>query len=73
MLVSIVSCFGNMWFLFCLEILHAHWLSGCVSGNPTLSLVLLHVVFIMFGIPTFLLGEYPSFPEGDSIFVVPAF
>ena len=30
MLVSIVSCFGNTWFLLCLEIPDADWLSGCV-------------------------------------------
>ena len=73
MLVSIVSCFGNTWFLLCLEILCPHWLSGWVSGNPALSLVLLHIVFVVSGNPVFSLGERNSFPEGGSIFVVPAF
>ena len=73
MLVSTVSHFGNTWFLLCLEILHAHWLSSCLSGNPTFSLVLLHVVFVVSGNPVFSLDEHPSFPEGSSIFVVPAF
>ena len=73
MLVSIVSCFHNMWFLLCLEIMDAHWLSSCVSGNLTLSLFLLHVVFVVSGNPAFSLSEHPSFPEGGSIFVVPAF
>ena len=30
MLFSIVPCFGNRWFLLCLEWLDADWLSGCV-------------------------------------------
>ena len=30
MLFSIVPCFGNMWFLLCLEWLDADWLSGCM-------------------------------------------
>ena len=30
MLVSIVSHFGNTWFLLCLEIPDTHWFSGCV-------------------------------------------
>ena len=55
-LVSIELHCGNMCFLLCLEILRAHSLSGCVSGNPALSL-----------------GEHASFPDGGSIFVVPAF
>ena len=38
MLVSIVLRFGNKWFLLCLEMPHAHWLSSCVSGNPAFSL-----------------------------------
>ena len=38
MLVSIVLHFGNKWFLLCLEMPHAHWLSSCVSGNPAFSL-----------------------------------
>ena len=73
MLVSIVPCFSNTQFLLCLEILHAHWLSSCVSGNPALSLVLLHVVFEVSGNPAFSLGKHPSSPEGLSIFVVPTF
>ena len=70
MLVSIVSCFSNMWFLLCLEIQHAHWLNGCVSGNPAFWLLLLHVVFVVSGNPVFSLGECLSSPEGGSIFVV---
>ena len=73
MLVSAVSCFGNKWLLLCLEILCAHWLSSCVSRNPVFSLVLLHVVFVVSRNPAFSLGECPSFPEGGSIFIVPAF
>ena len=73
LLVSIVSCFSNMWFLLCLEMPHAHWQSGCVSRNPAFWLLLLHIVFVVSGNPAFLLGEYPSFPKGGSIFVVPAF
>ena len=65
-----IAC--HTWFLLCLEILCAHWLSGCVTGNPALSLVLLHVVFIVSGNPAFSLGEHPSFPEGGSYIVVPA-
>ena len=34
MFINIVSCFGYTWFLLCLEILHAHWLSSCMSENP---------------------------------------
>ena len=44
-----------------------------MSGNPALSLVLLHVVFVVSENPAFSLGEHLSFPEGGSIFVVPAF
>ena len=87
MLVSIVSHFGNMWFLLCLEIPHCHWLTGLLlqkvaafssacsfvmSRNPALSLVLLHVVLVSRN-PTFSLGEQPSSPEGGSIFIIPAF
>ena len=86
MLVSIVSHFSNMWFLLCLEIPHSHWLDGLllhkvaafssacssvVSRNPTLSLVLLHVIFIVSGNPAFSLGEQPGSPEGGSIFCYP--
>ena len=73
MLLSIVSHFSNMWFLLCLEILHAHWLSSCVSRYHVFPLVLLHVVFVVSGNPAFSLGECPTFLEGGSIFVVPAF
>ena len=41
-------------------------------GNPTLSLVLLHMVFVVSGNLEFSLGEWPSSPESGSIFVVPA-
>ena len=43
-----------------------------MSGNPTLSLVMLHVVFVVSGNPAFSLGVQPSSPEGGSIFVVTA-
>ena len=72
MLVSIVSRFGNTWFLLCLEILCAHWLSCCVYGNPALSLVLLHMVFVVSGNPAFSLGEHNSFPEGVCVSGNPA-
>ena len=45
----------------------------CVSGNLAFLLLLLHVVFVISGNPTFSLDEHPSSPEGGSIFVVPAF
>ena len=41
-----------------------------MSGNPILSLFLLHVVFVVSGNPTFSLGEQPSSPEGGSMFVI---
>ena len=44
--------------------------SFVVSGNSVLSLLLLHVVFVMTGNPAFSLGEWPSSPKGGSIFVV---
>ena len=57
-----------------------------MSGNVTCSLAkqihvwkscilitLFHVVFVVSGNPAFSLDEFPSFPEGGSIFVVPAF
>ena len=44
-----------------------------MSGNPELSLVLLHVVFVVSGNPAFSLGEHPSFPKDGTIFVVPTF
>ena len=72
MLVSIVLCFNNTWFLLCLEIMHAHWLSNCASTNPALSLVLVHVVLVVSGNPALSVVEHPSFPKGG-IFIVPAF
>ena len=44
-----------------------------MSGNPAFLLLLLHMVFVVSGNPAFSLGEWPSFPEVGSIFVVPAF
>ena len=38
MLVSIVSRLGNKWFLLCLEMPYAHWLSSFVSRNLAFSL-----------------------------------
>ena len=41
-----------------------------MSGKPALSLVLLHVVFVVSGNPAFSLGEQSFSPKGGSIYVV---
>ena len=70
MLVSVVSHFSKTWSLLYLEILQSHGLSSLlVSGNPAVSLLLLHVVFVSRN-PAFSLDEWPSSPEGGSIFVI---
>ena len=63
------------WADVCLEALH----SDCfccmwylLSRNPVFWLLLLYVVFVMFGNHAFSLDEYPSSPAGGSFFVVPA-
>ena len=71
MLVSIVSGFGNTWFLLHLEIPDADWLSGCVCLDTLHSDCFCCMWYLLSGNAAFSL-DFPSH-EGGSIFVVPAF
>ena len=63
MLFSIVLCFGNTWFLLCLEWLDADWLSCCVCLEG------LHSDFccMLYCYHTFSLDECPFCPVGGRI------
>ena len=85
MLFSIVPCFGNTWFLLCLEWLDVNWLSRCVCLEALhsdcfygmwylLCLEILHsdcFCCMWYFYHAFSLDEHPSSPAGGRIFCCP--